>query len=630
VSRTPASPPTASEFGFDQAAARPTRKRRGSRWPAAIRESAFVLPALAVSLAVFLVPTAVGVELGFQDWAPGARSKWVGLENFLQVLDDPSFQEAARNTAFYLLGVPLWTLVPLVLALVLYERVPGANALRTLWFLPSLLSPTVVSIIAYSLLQPDGAINRSLRAAGLGSFAQDWIDDPALVRWTVIAVTLWAGAGVGVMIFSAALAAVPPELFEAARMDGASWWQQLRHVAIPGVHKMIEAYAAFNVVTVFVFFFGWVYVLTGGGPGFSSATLDLDVYQRAFAQQEWGLASAEAVILLTLVAAVVTGLILARWLLRRAAASPLGRLLGGLGDIAYALQVRRAERHRDTRGTWSSRPRRRRWSPVRTALCVALSLGFVYPFVNLVFLAVKSESDFQRDPTGMPQSFTDHWFRYAWSTGGLGASIWHSALAVGVGVVVCVAVAMPAAFWFWRHPARLPRLLLLLLLGFLALPIVLWLFPLFVELSRLGITSNLWILGLVYAATQVPLALGLLLSYLRHGLPPEICEAAAIDGASLLAMFRRVVVPLARPALGTVVALTFLFLWSDLLISLILIQDPARFTALVAASGLIAKGVPNLQAAAAAGVILTLPVLAVLAVAQRAIVRGFTAGSGKL
>src|SRR5699024_562973 len=120
----------------------------------------------------------------------------------------------------------------------------------------------------------NGPINAFLNTIGLGALAKPWLVDASYVKPIIILLVLWAGFGTGVLIFSAAYAAVPPTTFEAARLDGVGFWGEFWHVAVPSVRASIVLWGAFQVISIFLFMFSWIYVLTGGGPGLSSATLD--------------------------------------------------------------------------------------------------------------------------------------------------------------------------------------------------------------------------------------------------------------------------------------------------------------------------------------------------------------------
>lgn len=279
-----------------------------------LTDTLWVAPALFLVVAIMVIPSAVAIGHSFTDWTPGYESPWVGLQNYRDLLSQPVYHEVLRNQAFLLIGLPLWVLFPLVVAALLYERVPAAAVFRTIFFFPAILSPAIIGILFRTLLADDGAINETVRSIGLGFLAQDWLVQANLVKPTLIIVLAWAGMGTGVVIFAAALSAVPTELFDAAEIDGASWLQRFRYVLIPSIAHVIVFWAVFQVVAVFLFIFGWVWVLTRGGPGYASTTMDFDVYQNSLNFGFFGLAAAESVLLFGIVLAIVS----VGWLATRA------------------------------------------------------------------------------------------------------------------------------------------------------------------------------------------------------------------------------------------------------------------------------------------------------------------------
>lgn len=289
---------------------------RTARVSALVRELGellFVLPLFALIAIVVVVPAASGIAHSFTNWSPGYPSPWVGLRNYLDLAHSQTFREILRNEGVFLLGVPLWTLLPVTIALLLHERVPFAGMFRTIFFFPAVLSPAIIGILFRAILRPDGLLNAFLASIGLGALQQSWLDDPSLVKPVLICLLAWAGLGTGVIIFSAALSSVSPELFEAAEMDGASWFQRLRYVMLPGIAPLIALYVVWQIIGVFLFIFGWIYVLTRGGPGFASTTIDYDIYNNAFSFGYYGIAAAESVYLLMTVSLIVC----AGWLLQR-------------------------------------------------------------------------------------------------------------------------------------------------------------------------------------------------------------------------------------------------------------------------------------------------------------------------
>lgn len=270
-----------------------------------------------------------------------------------------------------------------------------------------------------------------------------------------------------------------------------------------------------------------------------------------------------------------------------------------------------------------------RWSPGRTALLLVATIPFVYPFWILLSTALKPLNEFQASPISWPDDPTLGNVSGAWRDAELGHAMLNSAIAVTVGVVVTALISSAAAFWFLRHRGRLARILRIALIGTMALPPPIFVIPLFVLLADWRVTNNLIVLGFVYAAWNGGFGLYLMYSYYRGAIPPELLEAAEVDGASTLTQYRRLVLPLSRPALATLGALVFVWSWSDLLLALILIQDSTRRT-LIPATALLADRYLSDVPSQAAGVLIALvPMLVVFLIGQRYLKRGIMAGIGK-
>lgn len=275
------------------------------------------------------------------------------------------------------------------------------------------------------------------------------------------------------------------------------------------------------------------------------------------------------------------------------------------------------------------RDSRRSWSPLRTAFVVLLAIPFIYPFAFLIMTAVKSQREYVLNPVGWPHSPTGENFSYAWNAAHLGHAMVNSVIAVSTGVVVACGLGAAAAFWFRRHTGWYAKILLIVMIGAQVLPWTLWLIPFFINLSNWHLTNNLVVLGVVYGALNGPFATWLMWSFYRQGIPGEVLEAAEVDGAGVIQQFARVVLPLSIPGLATVAALTFVFMWGELLFAVILMQDTSKLTLTAAAAALVGQFNPAIQATAAAALVAIAPMLIVFAVAQRAIMRGITAGVGK-
>ncbi|MFI7066833.1 carbohydrate ABC transporter permease [Kribbella sp. NPDC050124] len=263
-----------------------------------------VAPLLILEVVVFLLPLAYVAYRSFFDWQPAGYSTYVGFENYVTLLQQDEFWQLVRNQLFYLMAVPVWVVAPLLVAYLLHEHVAFAGLFRTIYLFPSILSPAIVGLVFRTLLGDNGPVNGGLDAVGLGALSQAWLTDANWVKPTIMVLMLWAGLGTGVLVFSAALSSIPGETFEAARLDGAGYLRQLWYVVIPSIRATIVLWCMFQIIAVFLFMFGWIYVLTSGGPGLASTTIDFAVYQKFMRFGFFGAAAAEAIVLVLMVVIV--------------------------------------------------------------------------------------------------------------------------------------------------------------------------------------------------------------------------------------------------------------------------------------------------------------------------------------
>lgn len=284
-----------------------------------------IIPVIVLEAAILFAPLLYIAYRSFFNWQPGGVSEFNGVDNYVELFSDPAFWQVVGNQFFYLLGLPLWVIAPLLVAFMLRERVKGAGFFRSVYFLPAVMSPAVVALVFRALLSVDGPVNALLRTIGLDSLARPWLSDEAVVKPVIILLVLWAGFGTGVLIFSSALSAIPKHLFEAARLDGAGFWGEFWHIAVPSIRNAVVLWMIFQVISIFLFMFSWVYVLTRGGPGLSSATMDFAIYQEFMRFGFFGTAAAQSVVLVLLILACAgIGAIIVRLLGRDRAGKKVG------------------------------------------------------------------------------------------------------------------------------------------------------------------------------------------------------------------------------------------------------------------------------------------------------------------
>ncbi|WP_435129618.1 carbohydrate ABC transporter permease [Actinacidiphila sp. bgisy144] len=266
----------------------------------------FVLPALAVYALVVLYPSVAGVVYAFTDWSGIGSFSFVGLANFHTLLHNDRAVQSIGNTLLLTVAiVVVQNLVGLLLALGVNANIRSRTLLRVVFFAPAVVSPVMVAFLWKYVYNPDSGagLNGVLGAVGLGGLRQDWLGDPSLTLWSVAAMVVWQYAGYSMVIFLAGLQDVPPELQEAARIDGAGTWQRFRYVTWPLLAPALTVNLMLSTIGGLKLF-DQVYAATDGGPGTSSETLSTVLYKEAFVYGKFGYSTAVALVLALFVAAV--------------------------------------------------------------------------------------------------------------------------------------------------------------------------------------------------------------------------------------------------------------------------------------------------------------------------------------
>jgi multiple sugar transport system permease protein len=270
---------------------------------------AFVAPALMVIAVFFFLPVLAGFALSFTDFdiyalADIGNLRFVGLANYVELLQTPLFWKALGNTLYFVIvGVPLSIAVSLGAALLLNSKLARFKS----FFRVALFAPVVTTLVAvaivwrYLLHTRSGLINYGLEAMGLAPI--DWLGDPRWAMPAIILFAVWKNFGYNMIIFLAGLQSIPEELYEAARIDGASSWQQLRYVTLPSLAPVILLVSVLTMAGYFQLF-AEPYVMTQGGPLQSTVSVLYFMYEEGFKWWNLGFASAIAFVLFLLMFAV--------------------------------------------------------------------------------------------------------------------------------------------------------------------------------------------------------------------------------------------------------------------------------------------------------------------------------------
>lgn len=264
----------------------------------------FTLPALTLVLLFAVVPLAEAGYYSFTDW-DGAVAHWVGFDNYTSAVLNPDLQRVLMNSLFILLSIPVGMIMPFATAYLLSGGIPGARIFRIAIFAPTALSWVVIGLVARSFLAGDGPFNGLLRALGLERLANDWLGLPTTALIAVLITFNAAVFGVNTIIFLAGLATVDRSMIEAAWVDGASNVRVLISIIIPAMRRFVEFVFIITVVVSFTGLFALIFVMTGGGPGASTTTLEFAVWQSAFSSGDFGLATALGLLLLMLTLAII-------------------------------------------------------------------------------------------------------------------------------------------------------------------------------------------------------------------------------------------------------------------------------------------------------------------------------------
>ncbi|MEV0270493.1 sugar ABC transporter permease [Hamadaea sp. NPDC050747] len=272
-------------------------------------------PALVLHALFVLSPYAQAFYLSLTDWtgvAGGAH--FVGLGNYARLGGDALFLDALRNTAVMLIVVPTVTIaIGLFLASVLHlggrrglDGVRGSSFYKVVYFFPQLLSLAIVAVLWQFVYNPtNGLLNGSLRGLGLGGLARSWLAEPHLALAAVMAVIVWSSVGFYMVLFSAAMDAIPRELYEAALIDGAGAWATFRKVTMPLVRDNVRvAFVYLGIAALDGFAIVQIMTVGPGGPDGATEVIGLSLYRNAFTYGKFGYASAMGVTLFFLTLAV--------------------------------------------------------------------------------------------------------------------------------------------------------------------------------------------------------------------------------------------------------------------------------------------------------------------------------------
>jgi ABC-type sugar transport system permease subunit len=264
------------------------------------------LPAVIIVVALLGIPIGQAVYYSMTTW-DGITSTWIGPGTYATALSDPIFWRVIENNGLLLLCIPFAIGIPLGVAALLHEHVLGWRFFRSVYFLPTAISWVVIGMVSVQFFALNGMLNHLLADVGLGSVQTNALAGQGSAL-TALAITfIWSMLGTNTIIFLTGMATLDPTLTEAARVDGLTRRQVFFRVTLPLLRRFIQFSFVITVISAFSALFSLIFVMTGGGPGLGTTTLEFFVYQSGFAQGQFGTGALYGIILFVIM--IVVGLV---------------------------------------------------------------------------------------------------------------------------------------------------------------------------------------------------------------------------------------------------------------------------------------------------------------------------------
>jgi raffinose/stachyose/melibiose transport system permease protein len=303
------------------------RRRRAADWQKRLEIFLLAGPAITIFLAFVIMPVLLAAYYGFFRWKGfGPPTDFVGLDNYKTILTDPAFHDALRHNAFIVvMSLVIQAPFAVGLALLLNQKMRGRSLVRVLIFVPYVIAEVIVGTGWSLMLSTTGAVNDALGELGLSGWAVDWLSDPDVAIWSLMLIISWKYIGFAVILFLAGLQSIPEELFEAAAIDGASYWKTQRAITLPLLGPTIRIWAFLSVIGALQLF-DLVYIVWGQYVASTAGTSTMATYMvvNGRGSGNYGFGNAVAVVLFLI--SLVIALLYQRYVLRR---DTDGALTGG-------------------------------------------------------------------------------------------------------------------------------------------------------------------------------------------------------------------------------------------------------------------------------------------------------------
>jgi len=257
----------------------------------------YLLPTIVFILLIYLYPVVEVFRESFFDmrsW-PGV---FVGTRNYIVALRDENFYLSLWHNIQLLLVIPVILVFSVIIATMLHERLVGSKMYRSVLFVPYIVPLVAIGIAFSFFFQYSGAFNQLLSFIGLDFLVRDWLGKPKLALPVIAAAIVWRELGFAIVLFIARLSSVSEDIVEASLLDGAGWWLRVLKIYVPELRNVIEFYVILSIITMISQIFGFVFVITSGGPAKATWVSEFYIYQRSFLYNNRGSGLVMAVVLI--------------------------------------------------------------------------------------------------------------------------------------------------------------------------------------------------------------------------------------------------------------------------------------------------------------------------------------------
>jgi multiple sugar transport system permease protein len=269
---------------------------------------ALVAPGQLLMAFIVLFPAALAIYIGFTSWSPTsgddvwhAYRQWHWFDGYWEALTTEKLWVSIGRTVWItVVAVAVEFVLGFALALLLLKSFRGRGFVTVFFLLPMMVIPAVSGFIFFMLFQVDGPVNEGLSALAPGDLTLNWLQDPTIAIWIVMVADIWQWTPLMFLIFLSGLAALPEDQLNAARILGASWWQQMRHLVFPMMMPIMLIAVIIRAIETFKIF-DPIYLLTTGGPGEATETISLYLFDETVNATRWGYASSVAILILIFV-----------------------------------------------------------------------------------------------------------------------------------------------------------------------------------------------------------------------------------------------------------------------------------------------------------------------------------------